>query len=382
MRPHVGGQKIRMITHKEGDPLAGPQSPGHESGPEALGPCAKTAVGDLLPFEAQAELLGGALSIRYERLRDRSQTPLTRAHEFPPTSRGRYAENKGTSQLGARATRTEKYRATAPDPPLLTCLATGPMLGEDGRGTLAGLRWRGRGTPQRRLPDVQLTFRDLDHERFLHGSATLSGRGGDGRRRHEVPGFLPRRPAAGYAGHRDDGHPLPGFLLERLRVRGDLLRPQQPDPSYRRPAKHADRPELGPALSDRHDRRAPHDGRRPRRQTLPGSGPHARRGNRRVSTRKDLLHAKQSGRHARYSRRQIRGRPRSRARAEGGSGRDTGRGSLRVRRPLLRIGPHRLVRCQRAAYPGPRINGYGRGPRRGRDQARGGRARHPGARRP
>src|SRR5829696_299790 len=157
------------------------------------------------------------------------------------------------------------------------------MLGEDGRSTLAGLRWRGKGTPQRRLPDVQPAFRDLDHERFLHGPATLSGRGGDGRRRHEVPGFLPSRPAAGHTRHRDDGHTLPGLLLERLRVRGDLLRPKQPDSPYRRrPAQHPDGPELGSALGDRYDRRATYGHRRTGGETLPGKGPHARRGNRRV----------------------------------------------------------------------------------------------------
>ena len=57
VRPHVGRQKFRVVAHKEGDPLAGSQSPGYEAGPEALGPCAKTAVRDILPLEAQAELL-------------------------------------------------------------------------------------------------------------------------------------------------------------------------------------------------------------------------------------------------------------------------------------------------------------------------------------
>ncbi len=83
VRPQVCGQKIRVVAEKEGDPLAGAQPPGGEAGAEALGPFAHALVGDLLPLEAQAELLGRPLSISYECLRDRSRAPLTRAHEFP-----------------------------------------------------------------------------------------------------------------------------------------------------------------------------------------------------------------------------------------------------------------------------------------------------------
>src|SRR5829696_7783068 len=49
----------------------------------ALSPFAHALVGDLLPVEAQAELLGRPLSVSHERLCDRSRDPLTRAHEFP-----------------------------------------------------------------------------------------------------------------------------------------------------------------------------------------------------------------------------------------------------------------------------------------------------------
>src|SRR5215211_6659340 len=83
MRPEVRGQQIRVVAEKEGDPLAGSQSPGGEAGREALGPFAHVLVGDLRSLEAQAELLGRPLSVPYERLRYRSRAPLTRAHEFP-----------------------------------------------------------------------------------------------------------------------------------------------------------------------------------------------------------------------------------------------------------------------------------------------------------
>jgi hypothetical protein len=83
VRSEVCGQEIRVVAEKEGDPLAGSQSPGGEAGREALGPFAHVLVGDLLPLEAQAELLGRPLSVSYERLRDRSRAPLTPAHEFP-----------------------------------------------------------------------------------------------------------------------------------------------------------------------------------------------------------------------------------------------------------------------------------------------------------
>ncbi|CAA9448264.1 Various polyols ABC transporter, permease component 2, partial [uncultured Rubrobacteraceae bacterium] len=137
--------------------------------------------------------------------------------------------------------------------------------------------------PDRGLPHFQPAVRDLDHERLLPGPATLPGGGRYGRRRLEVPGVLPGCPTAGNTRHRDDGHSLPGLLLERLRLRRHLRRPQQPDPPHSgRPTQHPDRAELGSALGRRHRRRAPHDGRRPGRQALPGKGTHSRRGHRRV----------------------------------------------------------------------------------------------------
>src|SRR5919107_1576200 len=83
VRPQVCGQEIWMVAEKECDPLAGAQPPGSETGAEALSPFAHALVGDLLPLEAQAELLGRPLGISYERLSDRSLAPLTRTHAFP-----------------------------------------------------------------------------------------------------------------------------------------------------------------------------------------------------------------------------------------------------------------------------------------------------------
>src|SRR5205823_4716821 len=59
------------------------------------------------------------------------------------------------------------------------------------------------------------------------------------------------------------GHPVPRLLLERLRVRGDVLRTDQPDAADRRlAAGHADVDRLGTADRDRHDRRRADDFRR------------------------------------------------------------------------------------------------------------------------
>ncbi|CAA9505250.1 MAG: Various polyols ABC transporter, permease protein 2, partial [uncultured Rubrobacteraceae bacterium] len=137
--------------------------------------------------------------------------------------------------------------------------------------------------PDHRLPHVQPAVRDLDNARLLRGSAEGHGGGGDGGRRVQVPDLLARGAAANRPGHRHHGHTLPGLLLERLRLRRDVQRPEQPDASGGRIGPdHTDRGRLGPAHGHRYGRGAAHDRRRPRRQALPREGPDAGRGHRRI----------------------------------------------------------------------------------------------------
>src|SRR5215212_1860952 len=72
-----------MVAEKKGHALAGAQAPPGEGSPEAPGPLAQPAVGDLLSLEPQAEPLRRPFGIAHEGLGDRSRTPITRAHDFP-----------------------------------------------------------------------------------------------------------------------------------------------------------------------------------------------------------------------------------------------------------------------------------------------------------
>ena len=98
----------------------------------------------------------------------------------------------------------------------------------------------------RRLPVVQPAVRDLDHERVLRRPAAVARGGRAGRRCIALDGVPQDRGAARPPRHRHDCNPLPRVLVERLRVRLDVLGPGLADaPDRRLAARHADRDRLG-----------------------------------------------------------------------------------------------------------------------------------------